>query len=124
MLQKENYNNLLDIPFNKEHEYMKTDIFLHNNRYVIEIDLPGINKKDIRIDYENGYLTISISKKTLKEDINNYLRRERFYGELKRSFYIGNKNEADIKAMFKDGILEISFSQNDISKNNKGISIQ
>lgn len=124
MLPKRNYSDLFDIPFNIEHEYMKTDIFLHDNKYVIEMDLPGINKKDIRIDYENGYLTISVSRKALKEDINNYIRRERFYGEIKRSFYIGIKNESYIKAMFKDGILEISFPQDDIKKNNKGISIE
>ncbi len=59
MLPKRNYNDLLDIPYNIENEYMKTDIFSHNDKYVIEIDLPGILKKDIRIDYENGYLTIS-----------------------------------------------------------------
>lgn len=119
-----NYNDLLDIPFNIEREYMRTDIFLHGDKYVIETDLPGINRKDIRIDYENGYLTIGAAKKALKEDINNYLRRERFYGEIKRSFYIGIKNESDIKAIFKDGILEISFPKEEISKNNKGISIQ
>ncbi len=123
MLPRKNYD-LLDIPFNMEHEYMKTDIFSHDDRYVIEIDLPGILKKDIRIDYENGYLTISASKKSLKEDINNYLRRERFYGEIRRSFYIGIKNLKDIKAMFKDGILEISFTKEQMDKNNKGISIE
>lgn len=124
MLHKQNYNDLLDIPYNTEKEYMKTDIFSHDNRYVIEVDLPGINKKDVRVDYDNGYLTISAAKKFLKEDINNYLRRERFYGEIKRSFYIGIKNESDIKAIFKDGILEISFPKEEAGKNSKGISIQ
>lgn len=124
MLHKQDYNNLLDIPYNVEKEYMKTDIYSHDDRYVIEVDLPGILKRDIRIDYENGYLTISASRKMLKEDINNYLRRERFFGEIKRSFFIGNKNESDIKAMFKDGILEVNFPKEDNVKNNKGISIQ
>lgn len=124
MLPKKNYDDLLDIPFNFEREYMKTDIFSHDDKYVIEVDLPGILKKDIRIDYENGYLTISASKKALKEDINNYLRRERFYGEIRRSFYIGIKNIKDIKAIFKDGILELSFPKGESDKNNKGISIQ
>lgn len=124
MLQKQNYNDLLDIPFNLEKEYMKTDIFSHDSKYVMEIDLPGISKKDIKIDYENGYLTIGVSKKMLRENINNYLRRERFFGEIRRSFYIGIKNVKDIKAMFKDGILEISFPKEDSGKNNKGISIE
>ena len=124
MLPKRNYIDLFDIPFNAEKEYMKTDIYVHEDKYIIEIDLPGIDKKDIKIDYENGYLTISMSKKSLKEDINNYIRRERFYGEIKRSFYIGIKKESDIKAIYKDGILEITFPKEEIKKNNKGISIE
>ena len=94
---------------------MKTDIYELNNKYIIETDIPGINKEDIKINYENGYLTIKIVKK-LSSDINTYIRRERFYGELKRTFYIGLKKENDIKATFKNGILEISFPKEDIPK--------
>ena len=120
MVQKKNYylNDYFDL-FNKdqnlEKEFMKTDIYESNNKYIIESDIPGINKEDIKINYENGYLTIKIIKK-LSSDINTYIRRERFYGELKRTFYIGLKKETDIKATFKNGILEISFPKEDIPK--------
>ncbi len=114
MLPKRNYylNDYFDL-FNsrldKEKEYMKTDIFEHNNRYIIETDLPGIKKEDIKINYENGYLTIQASKNTLSSNPNTYIRRERFYGEIKRSFYIGIKEESSIKATYQNGILLISF---------------
>jgi len=120
MREKKNYylNDYFDL-FNKdqnlEKEFMKTDIYELNNKYIIETDIPGITKEDIKINYENGYLTIKIIKK-LSSDINTYIRRERFYGELKRSFYIGLKKETDIKANFKNGILEISFPKEDIPK--------
>ena len=120
MVQKKNYylNDYFDL-FNQnqsiEKEFMKTDIYELNNKYIIETDIPGINKEDIKINYENGYLTIKIVKK-LSSDINTYIRRERFYGELKRTFYIGLKKENDIKATFKNGILEISFPKEDIPK--------
>ena len=51
----------------KEKEYMKTDIFEKENKYIIETDLPGIKKENIKISYENGYLTIKITKNSLSE---------------------------------------------------------
>ena len=48
---------------------------------------------------------------------NNYIRRERFFGELKRSFYIGIKKDTDIKAIYNDSILIISFPKMDIKSN-------
>lgn len=120
MLQKKNYHlndyfDLFDQNTSKEKDIMKTDIYEKSNQYIIEIDIPGILKEDIKINYENGYLTIKIVKK-LSSDINTYIRKEKPYGELKRSFYIGIKKESDIKAKFKNGVLEILFPKEDIPK--------
>lgn len=102
------YFTLIDSPFSKEREFMKTDIREYQNKYIIEVDLPGLKKEDITINYENGYLTIKAIKNTeLKTEV--YVRRERFYGEVKRSFYIGEKKESDIKANYENGILTIIF---------------
>ena len=54
MLPKRNYYlndyfDLFDTPYNKEKEYMRTDIYESNNKYIIEMDLPGIKKNDIKI---------------------------------------------------------------------------
>ena len=122
MLPKRNYYlndyfDLFDRNQYREKEYMKTDIFGSNNKYIIEIDLPGIKKEDIKISYENGYLTIKATKNTLTSNPNTYVRRERFYGEIRRSFYIGIKKENDIKATYKEGILLISFPKEDIKEN-------
>lgn len=108
------YFNLLDMPL-KEREYMKTDIREYQNKYIMEIDIPGIKKENIIINYENGYLTIKATRiVTLKPEV--YVRRERFYGEIKRIFYIGGKKESDIKATYANGILTISFPKEDTSK--------
>ena len=104
------YFDLFDNQYNREKEFMKTDIFEHNNKYIIEMDLPGIKKEDIKIIYESGYLTIKAIKKHLTSNPNTYIRRERFYGEIKRSFYIGLKKESEIIATFQQGILQISFN--------------
>ena len=119
MLPKRNYylNDYFDIfnmPYNKE--YMKTDIYEKDNKYILEIDLPGIKKENIKINYENGYLTISVQRNILSSNANTYVRRERFYGETKRSFYIGIKKDTDLKAKYLDGILTITFPKEDIPK--------
>lgn len=119
MINKKNYylNDYFDLfnPNNtKEKEIMKTDIYEENNNYIIESNLPGISKENIKINYENGYLTIIAKTKEIK--VNTYIRRERYYGELKRSFYIGLKKEENIKANFQNGILKITFPKDDIPK--------
>ena len=90
-------------------QLMKTDIQEDENKYLLEVDLPGYNKEDIKIDVTDGYLTINA--KITREDNNeekNYVRRERFTGEATRSFYVGEDiKEDEIKASFKNGILTL-----------------
>ena len=74
MLPKKNYylNDYFDLferNNNKEKEYMKTDIFESNNKYIIEMDLPGMKKENIKVNYENGYLSITASKTTLTSNL-------------------------------------------------------
>ena len=129
MLPKRNYYlndyfDLFDKKYYQEKEYMKTDIFEKDNKYIIETDLPGIKKENIKINYENGYLTIIVNKKISSLNNNTYIRRERFYGEIKRTFYIGIKKENDIKASYQEGTLKISFPKEDIiTKSSKNITV-
>lgn len=107
--------NFIDSPLLKEREYMKTDIREYQNKYLIEIDLPGLKKEDITVNYENSYLTVKVTK-NIDVKKENYIRKERFYGEIKRSFYIGEKKPVDIKASYENGILTISFPKEDTVK--------
>ena len=89
---------------------MKTDIRENENSYVIDVDLPGFEKKDIRIDVDGGYLNINAKTDSSndEEEKGKFIRRERYYGECSRSFYIGDDvDEDDIKATFKNGILSL-----------------
>ena len=87
---------------------MKCDIYEKEGNYCIEMDLPGYDKKDIDIDFDNKYLTITASK---EEDVNdegkNYIRRERNYGKYERTFYLGDVDASSIRAKFKHGMLKI-----------------
>lgn len=86
----------------------KVDLKEDADSYKVEADLPGVKKDAIDLDFENNYLTISAKREDQKEDKGEgYVRRERSYGELKRSFYIDNVDDKNVTASFKDGVLEI-----------------
>ena len=94
----------------KEKNLMKTDIKEKKDKYVIEMDLPGFEKENIKLELNNGYLTISGKQENkIDEEEEKYVHKERFYGECTRSFYVGdNIKEEDIEAEFKNGILKIN----------------
>ena len=95
----------------KENRIMRTDLKEKDGKYYLEIDIPGFDKEDIKIELQDGYLTISAEKDDEKEDKHaKYLKRERFSGMCSRSYYVGdNVKEEDIKANFKNGILTVEF---------------
>ena len=90
---------------------MKTDIQEKDGNYLLDIDLPGFDKDDIKAELKDGYLTISANKdekKEEKDEKGNYIRRERYTGHCQRSFYVGNQvSQEDISASYKDGILKL-----------------
>ena len=102
----------------RAHNLMKTDIRERKGSYVLDIDLPGFKKDELTIELNDGYLTISAAKgleKDKKEkETGHYIRRERYAGNLSRSFYIGEGvKQEDIKAAFKNGILSITVPKED-----------
>lgn len=112
--------------FNKEEGNlnMKTDIRLVNNNYVLDIDLPGYDKKDINITLEDGYLTVKAKKVYTDEEKNNkgdYVRRERFTGTCSRSYYVGEIDDQCIDAKFENGVLTLSFPKDKLVEENKKI---
>ena len=92
---------------------MKTDIKENKDNFELVVDLPGYDKKDIKMHIEDGYLVINASTKNNVEDKDKngkYVRKERYFGECSRSFYVGeNIKEEDIKAEFKNGTLNIEI---------------
>lgn len=88
--------------------HMRVDVKENDKEYIVEADLPGVNKENINIELENDRLTISVEK---NEEVNvekeNYIRRERRSGSFCRSFYIENVVEDQISAKFENGVLTI-----------------
>ena len=90
----------------------KTDIKDEGDRYELEADLPGFDKKDIHLDVNGDTLTIHAERKAEqeeKDDKNNYVRCERSFGSYSRSFDVSGIDCANIKAAYKDGVLTLTL---------------
>ena len=115
------FDDMFRDPFFNEGEskLMKTDIKEKKDKYLIDIDLPGYDKDNIKIEIQDGYLTIhaSVNKENDEEEKGKYVRKERYAGECSRSFYIGDKiKEEDIKAKFKNGTLTLEIPKKEERK--------
>ena len=95
-----------------------TDISENKDNFILKMDLPGVNKNDLKISYSDGQLNISGERKQEKEDKDSkYHRIERSYGQYFRSFSLPNKiKENEIDAEFKDGQLIVTVPKSEEAK--------
>ncbi len=104
---------------------MKVDIKEYEKEYVLEAEIPGVNKEQIHIDYQQNYLTISVeNREELNEERKNYIRRERKFGRSSRSFYVEGIQEDKISAKYENGILTVLLPKSKDAKPRKRIEIQ
>ena len=99
---------------------MKTDIQEMKDGYKMEVDLPGFKKDEITVELDDGYLTISAARGLDKDEQDKngtYIRRERYAGNMSRSFYVGEDiTETDIHAKFENGILMLDIPKKEEKK--------
>ncbi len=107
-------------------EIMKTDVKEGKDNYLLDIALPGYEKENIKLELENGYLTVIASQDSNKESKDEkYLRRERYYGKCSRTFYVGDGlDESSINASYKNGILTVTVPKVSKTENKKVIQIK
>ena len=109
---------------------MKTDVKETDDGYIVDIDLPGFKKDEIKVQLEDGYLTVSAAKGLNKDEKNEkgkYVRRERYAGGMSRSFYVGeNVAREDIHPKYEDGILSFNVpkAEKKVAKDDHYISIE
>ena len=117
-----NDNNFFDIFDDFERKFFgssnaqvpafRTDIRDAGDKFILEAELPGFHKEDIKLDLKDGILTISAEHSDSKDEKNDkgqYLRRERRYGSFTRSFDVTGIDENGITAAYNNGILELSL---------------
>ena len=124
LIPRDNFDLFDDIftdPFFKrnDNKLMRTDIKEHDDNYVISVDLPGYDKENIKVDITDGYLTVSAKtdSENNEDEKGKYVRRERYFGECTRSFYVGDDiSVEDVDASFKNGTLIMEIPKMDSKK--------
>jgi HSP20 family protein len=96
----------------------RVDVTEDNENLYVEADLPGVEKKDVKVSVVGDVLTISGEKKKESRDENkNYYRLERTSGSFSRSFTLPAEIHADkIAAEFKDGVLKVTLPKTEEAK--------
>lgn len=90
----------------------RTDIRDEDGKYILECEMPGFNKDDIKIDVNGSTLTLCAEHKSENDEKNKngeYIRRERSYGSYCRSFDISNIDESSIEAEYTNGVLKVTL---------------
>ena len=101
------------------HGLMRTDVNETDKAYELAIELPGLKKDDIKVKLDNGILTVSTETNEETEEHETpdgkprkngkVIRRERHYGSMSRSWYVGEDvKQEDIKAKYDNGILNLT----------------
>ena len=110
---------------------MKTDVKDTKDGYEVDIDLPGFKKDEIKIQLNNGTLTVGAAKGLDKDEEDKekkYVRRERYAGAMSRSFYVGDHvTEEDVHPKYENGILSFTIpkkEQKAVEQKDKFIAIE
>ena len=105
------FTSLMDPFTSADNGLMKTDIREKDGKYFLDINLAGYGKEDIKISLYNGTLNVAAdhtSDNETKDSEGRVIRKERFTGSCKRSWYIGEGiSENDIHAAFENGVLTV-----------------
>lgn len=116
-------NSFLDSFFTGK--VLKTDIIENEKDYTLSVEMPGVLKKDINLEFNNQYLTISVNQENEQEQSNKkYIRKERSSYSYSRSYYLDKADEKDIKARLDNGILTIIINKIQEEKPKKNIFIE
>ncbi len=102
---------------------IRADVRETEKEYIVDAEIPGVRKEDIRLDLRDDVLTISVvHNEEINEEREGYIRKERKSGSFCRSFYVENvKNEA-VTAKYDNGILTITLPK-EVESNRKSHKI-
>jgi len=96
---------------------IRADIRETDKEYVIEADMPGVRKEDIKLELRDGVLTIGVEhNEQIDEKRENYIRKERRYGSFSRSFRVDGIKQEDVTAKYDNGVLTVKLPKSEEAK--------
>ena len=110
MLPSRFYEDMLDLVDTNSNKGMNCDIYEKDGMYHVEMDMPGFKKNEIKLECHKGTLTVSAKKVFNKDEHEGkkFIRHERRYNEMSRSFYLGDVDEDNIHATMENGTLKVT----------------
>ena len=91
---------------------MRTDIIEHDDDYVLNIELPDVEKKDVKVSLNDSRLTVSVTRNENENESGSYLLKERRYGTYSRSYYVGEDVKfKNISAKLNNGVLTLTIQK-------------
>ena len=124
------FDDVFGTPLYNEPSIMKTDMRDLGDAYEMEIETPGVDKKDIKLSLYNGNLNVEAHynhNKEEKDEHGNVVHQERYSGHFARSYFVGEDiKENDIHVKFENGLLTLQIPKQERLDNNqvKYIEIQ
>lgn len=107
------FDDMFRSPAVAGNQLLKTDIHEKDGKYILDVEIPGYKKEDVKISLYNGNLTITAEHHESNEEKDNkgrVLRQERYSGSCSRTFYVSDAiKDTDIHASFNNGILQIEL---------------
>jgi len=116
-----------DWPFSRPLAFdtFKVDVAEEDKRYVVEAEVPGVDKRDIQVELDEGRLLISVRKDEQNERTNRtYIHRERRYSSMCRSVYLGDAKSDGIRAKLENGLLRIEVPKEETSTHRIEIDVE
>ena len=114
-----NFQEEVGVSFNQG-AYLKVNVYEYDDKIGIVAEIPGLDKKNVSVDVEDGVLTISGDKHGLEDSGGKCITRELKQSSFKRSFNLGDHLDGDkVGASFKDGMLSISIPKREPEKPKK-----
>lgn len=118
------FKDFFENPF-ASNSLIKADIKETQNEYIVEADMPGVEKENVEIKCEQSVLTITARTNEEKnEETDGFIRKERYTGEASRSFSLKDINEENISAKLENGVLYVKLPKAAADKQKMKIEIE
>lgn len=115
----DNFVGYMDDFFNRDIQRtfspsIRADIRETEREYIIEAEMPGFRKEDIGVELVDDQLTISAKREEhVDEENRDYIRKERRYGSVNRSFSVQGIKQEETRAEYRDGVLHITLPKDE-----------
>ena len=107
------------------YDSFKIDVKKEEDKYLVIADLPGVDKEEVKVEFEDDQLTLALEvNKEQNEEEENYLHRERTRVSSQRRIRLNNINEEEITAKFDNGVLTVALPIIEEGSSKKNIAIE